>query len=120
MPRIANLSCGSIAGAGQAGAHGFADRISDGGGAAKPDFGLRRVNIDIDFFQRHFDEQERRRVNAVRQDRAISFRERAANQTIADETAVDEQKLRIARRAALAWRRDKTLYVGNLRRKSLR
>jgi hypothetical protein len=51
------------------------------------------MNVHIDFLEWRLDEQQRRRVNAVRQDRSISFRERAANHAIANETSIHEEIL---------------------------
>ena len=54
------------------------------------------MHVTVNFFERHINEQERHRVNAVRQNRAIAFRQRAANQTVAHESSIHEKKLRIA------------------------
>ena len=78
------------------------------------------MNVDVNFFERHVDEQKRDRIDTVRQNRAITFRHGAANQTVAHEPAVDEKKLRVARSATLARRRNETLNLRNLERRKCR
>jgi hypothetical protein len=101
---VANCSGRCIPGAGQAASHCFADRIGDRGGAPESDFGLGRMDINVHFFERNFDEQQRDWIDAVRQDRAIAFRKGAANQAIANKSAIHKQELAIARGAPLAGR----------------
>ena len=78
------------------------------------------MHVDVNFFERYFDEQQRRRIDAVRQDRAIAFGQCPANQTIAHKAAIDEKKLRIARRAPLARSGNKTAHPGNRRERNAR
>jgi hypothetical protein len=105
---------GRISCARQRRAHGCANGIGDRGRTSKTNFSLRGMNVDVDFFQRHIDEQKRDRIDTVRQNRAVTFRHCTANQTVADEPAIDEKELRVARSAALAGRRNETFDLSNL------
>ena len=53
------------------------------------------------------------------QDRAVTFGECTANQTIAHKAAIDEKELRIARSASLPWSGDKATYRCELMREDL-
>ena len=109
------LRRGNVTRARQRRSHRFSNRVRNCRLPAKPNFRLRRMHVDVDFLQRRFDKQQRRRINAVRQDRSITFRQRAPNHSIAHEPAINKQILRIARRAAISRRRHETGDTRHLR-----
>src|SRR5437868_4819625 len=88
-----------------------AHSVGDRGGAAETNFGLRGVYVHVNLFRRHFDEEERGGVDAVREDRAVAFCESARDESVADVATVDEEVLCVARRASLARGRDIAAYV---------
>ncbi len=73
------------------------------------------MNVDVDFLERCFDKQQRRRIDAIRQDRSIPFRQRASDRSIANEPSVHKQILRIARCASISRRGNKTGDAGHRR-----
>ena len=64
------------------------------------------MHVDVNFFVRNLQEKQRDRMRARRQQAAVAFGERAPDQTVTHKTPVDKKILRVARSAALAWRRD--------------
>ena len=70
---------------------------------AKPDFGLGRMNVDIDLVTRHRDEQCRHRMSIARKQVAICPAQRTDQQSILHRPSVDEQIL-LVRHAAIEGR----------------
>jgi len=84
--------------------HGFAHGIRNSRLPPKTHFRLRRVHIHVDLFQRRLDEQQRRRVNTMGQDRSIAFGQRSPDHPVAHKPSIHKQILRVARRPAIAGR----------------
>ena len=57
---------------------------------AKTDFGLGGVNVDVDFFGRHFKEQQNDGKAGGRNDVAIGLGDGVQQEAVADEALVDE------------------------------
>ena len=68
---------------------------------AKTHFGLGRMDVYVDQFRRHFDEQCDHRVTIPRQHFGIGATHRTDQQPVLDRTAVDEQKLMIGNPAVI-------------------
>ena len=69
------------------------DESADGWRVAKPHFGFRGVDVDVDFGGLAFDEQGRDRVPIGRQEIEIGRAQRADERLVAHRTSVDEQEL---------------------------
>ena len=70
------------------------------------DFGLRRMDVDVDRVRRHLDEQVDLRTAFLDRGHAVGIDDRMRDGAILDDPPVDEDVLRPARRPLLGQRRD--------------
>ena len=63
------------------------------GGVAEADFGLGRVDVDVDFLGRELEEQRQHRVAVAREHVGVGAAHRADEQPVLHRAAVDEQVL---------------------------
>ena len=81
---------GGGAGLHEGGADGVADEVVDEGGLAEADFGLGRVDVDVDLLRGHLEEEEDYGERCWRDDVAVGVGERVEDELVADEALVDE------------------------------
>ena len=67
-----------------------AHKVMQEGRLAEADFGLGRVDVDVDFLRWHFEKEQHDRKRRRRDDVAVRLGERVENEAIADEAAIDE------------------------------
>jgi len=72
------------------GADGIADEVVDEGRLAEANLGLGGMNVDIDLFGRHLEEEEDDGVGGGRNDVAVCLGECVEYETVADDASVDE------------------------------
>ncbi len=74
----------------ESGADGVAEEVVDKGRLAKADLGLGGMDIDVNLFGRHFEEEKDNGKAGGRKDVAIGLGEGVEDEAVADETAIDE------------------------------
>ena len=84
---------GAVPGGGQRRAQGADDQPAHQGGVAKPDFGLGRVDVDVDLVLGAVEEQGHDRVAVARQQILIGAAHRADQELVAHRAAVDDEVL---------------------------
>jgi hypothetical protein len=82
--------CGGGAGAHEGVADAVADEVVEEALLPKADFGLGGVDVDVDFFGRHFEEHEDDGEGSWREDVAVGFADGVKDEAIADEAVVYE------------------------------
>ena len=66
---------------------------------AEADFDFGRVNVDVDFFVRHFQEEQKHRKGRGRNNVSVGFADGVKQEAIAHEAAIHENVNAIAIRA---------------------
>ncbi len=74
----------------QSGSYGVAHKVVQQGGLSKADFCLRGMNVDIHFAGWQFQKQQHHRIYRWRNDVAISLGQTVLDQTVANQSSVDE------------------------------